>query len=116
MAYGILLATAGRGFPGGTGHPDMAHCRKLVEKLQKNDFTRYTFLYRKRGNTKNTELIGHRVFYDRPDDKECCIVVYEANGAAVNEQVPADRLLIQMLGDGWEPLCAYLDLPVPDIP
>jgi hypothetical protein len=64
---------------------------------------------------KNSELIGPRVFHDRPDDRAHCIAVYEANVAAVKEHVPAERLLVHGLGDGWEPLCAHLDVAVPDI-
>ena len=65
---------------------------------------------------KSSELIGPRVFHDRPDDRAHCIAVYEANVAAVKEKVPTERLLIHELGDGWEPLCAHLSVPVPDIP
>jgi hypothetical protein len=64
---------------------------------------------------KSGELIGPRVFHDRPDDREHCIAVYEANVATVKEKVPAERLLIHELGDGWEPLCAHLNVPMPDI-
>jgi hypothetical protein len=65
---------------------------------------------------KNSELIGPRVFHDRPDDRAHCIAVYEANVAAVKKHVPAERLLVHRLGDGWRPLCAHLGVPVPDIP
>jgi hypothetical protein len=34
----------------------------------------------------------------------------------VQETVPADRLLVWAPGDGWEPLCAFLEVPVPDTP
>ncbi|WP_143044292.1 sulfotransferase [Nonomuraea jiangxiensis] len=30
--------------------------------------------------------------------------------------IAADRLLVYEIGDGWEPLCAFLGLPVPDEP
>lgn len=30
--------------------------------------------------------------------------------------VPADRLLVWSPKDGWEPLCAFLEVPVPDAP
>ncbi len=30
--------------------------------------------------------------------------------------VPADKLLVMDLKDGWEPLCKFLELPVPDEP
>lgn len=62
------------------------------------------------------ELIGPRVFHGRPDDREHCIAVYEANVAAVRKQVPPERLLVHTLGDGWAPLCAHLGVPVPDVP
>lgn len=65
---------------------------------------------------KNSELIGPRVFHDRPDDRAHCIAVYEANVSAVKEKVSTERLLIHELGDGWEPLCAHLSVPVPDMP
>jgi len=34
----------------------------------------------------------------------------------VQETVPSDRLLVWSVGDGWEPLCDFLELPVPDTP
>jgi hypothetical protein len=34
----------------------------------------------------------------------------------VKDTVPADRLLVWSVGDGWEPLCEFLELPVPDTP
>ena len=72
----------------------------------------------KKSNTtqKNAELVGPLVFHGRPQDRDYCISVYEANVAAVKEQVPEDRLLVHGLGDGWEPLCAHLGVPVPDVP
>jgi Sulfotransferase domain len=30
--------------------------------------------------------------------------------------VPADRLLVYEVTHGWEPLCAFLGVPVPDEP
>jgi hypothetical protein len=65
---------------------------------------------------KSRELIGPKVFGDRPHDRDHCIAVYEANVAAVKARVPADRLLIHCLGDGWTPLCAHLGVPVPEEP
>jgi hypothetical protein len=34
----------------------------------------------------------------------------------VQDTVPADRLLVWSAKDGWEPLCEFLELPVPDTP
>ncbi len=55
-------------------------------------------------------------FGGKPLDREVAIAAYEANVRAVRQTVPAGRLLVHELGDGWEPLCAHLGVPVPDVP
>ena len=56
------------------------------------------------------------MFGGRPDDRENAIAVYERHVEEVIATVPADRLLVHRLGDGWEPLCAHLGVPVPAEP
>jgi len=34
----------------------------------------------------------------------------------VKRTVPSDRLLVWSPSDGWEPLCRFLELPIPDMP
>jgi hypothetical protein len=34
----------------------------------------------------------------------------------VKANVPAERLLVWDVTQGWEPLCEFLELPVPDAP
>jgi hypothetical protein len=34
----------------------------------------------------------------------------------VKQAIPAERLLVWEVGEGWEPLCAFLDVPVPQEP
>jgi hypothetical protein len=41
---------------------------------------------------------------------------YEAHNADVRASVPADRLIDYRPGDGWEPICERLGLPVPTEP
>jgi hypothetical protein len=41
---------------------------------------------------------------------------YEAHNAEVRASVPSDRLIDWQPGDGWEPICAKLGLPIPDEP
>ncbi len=60
------------------------------------------------------EVIWGRVFDDRMDDKEHVIACYEAHNQAVIDEVPADALLVYEPGDGWAPLCEFLDVPIPD--
>ncbi|CAM9261276.1 unnamed protein product [Discosporangium mesarthrocarpum] len=34
----------------------------------------------------------------------------------VKATVPADKLLVYSVKEGWEPLCTFLEVPVPDVP
>ena len=49
-------------------------------------------------------------------DREAAIEAAAAHNQAVIDAIPAERLLVYRAGDGWEPLCEALDLPVPDEP
>lgn len=62
------------------------------------------------------KLIAERVFGGRFLDPDHAIAVYEKNNADVQAAFDDDRLLVYHLGDGWEPLCRFLDRPVPDTP
>ncbi|WP_245489321.1 MULTISPECIES: sulfotransferase family protein [unclassified Mesorhizobium] len=61
-------------------------------------------------------LVSKQVFGGRPQDRAHAIAVYRDNVEAVLNTVPAERLLVHKLGDGWAPLCAHLGVPVPDEP
>lgn len=59
-------------------------------------------------------LIAKQVFAGGdPFDRAHAIATFEANNAAVQAEVPAARLLVHNLGDGWVPLCAHLGVAVP---
>lgn len=47
-------------------------------------------------------------------DAAAAKAAYERHNAAVRAAVPANRLIDWKPGDGWEPLCAALGVPVPD--
>jgi hypothetical protein len=47
------------------------------------------------------------------EDRERAIAVYEAHNREVQEAVPADKLLVFDVKEGWGPLCRFLDVPVP---
>jgi hypothetical protein len=51
-----------------------------------------------------------------PRDRDKVIAAYERHLAEVRATVPAHRLLEWQPADGWQPLCAALDLPIPDEP
>src|ERR1700742_4420161 len=51
----------------------------------------------------------------RPDaSAEEMAVAMERFNQQVQETVPAERLLVWSPGDGWEPLCEFLEVPVPE--
>ncbi|MEV0234669.1 sulfotransferase family protein [Nonomuraea sp. NPDC050786] len=54
--------------------------------------------------------------FDDPHDRDKVIAAYERHLAEVRATIPAHRLLEWQPADGWGPLCAALDLPVPDEP
>lgn len=62
------------------------------------------------------QLIWDGTFHGRVEDREHAIDVYLAHNDYVKRQVPADRLLVFEASQGWEPLCAFLECPVPDEP
>jgi len=45
-----------------------------------------------------------------------CLSMYNAHNEAVQREIPAEKLLVFDMADGWAPLCEFLDLPVPDEP
>lgn len=50
------------------------------------------------------------------DDKTACLKAYEQHVDAVRRGLPASRLIEWEPADGWAPLCAALDVPIPDEP
>jgi hypothetical protein len=49
-------------------------------------------------------------------DADACKAAYEQYNADVRATIPADRLIDWQPGDGWEPICAKLGVPVPTDP
>jgi hypothetical protein len=49
-------------------------------------------------------------------DEAAAKAAYEAHNAAVRATIPPERLVEWQPGDGWEPICAALSVPVPDTP
>ncbi|MFD8811081.1 sulfotransferase family protein [Streptomyces sp. NPDC059627] len=62
------------------------------------------------------ELILDGVFGGRFADREYAIDVFTAHIEAVRSYVPADRLLVHNVADGWPALCAHLGVEPPDGP
>jgi hypothetical protein len=46
-------------------------------------------------------------------DRDGLIKAFIAHNDAVKEAIPASQLLVFEVRQGWDPLCAFLDVPVP---
>lgn len=55
-------------------------------------------------------------FDGRPLDKAHCLRVFERHYERVRRSVPAERLLVYRVQEGWEPLCRFLGVDVPAEP
>ncbi|QTA87819.1 sulfotransferase family protein [Desulfonema magnum] len=62
------------------------------------------------------ETLWMNTYKGKFHDKKFAIEVFAKHIEEVKRKVPADRLLIFDVKDGWEPLCRFLDVPVPDTP
>ena len=59
------------------------------------------------------DMLGAR-FTAEVSDREACIEAARRHDAQVAASAPPERLLVWRAGDGWEPICRALGLPVPD--
>lgn len=62
------------------------------------------------------ELFTRRTLGGDPTDREACIAAFRARQAEVQATIASERLLIFDAAQGWEPLCAFLGVPVPNQP
>ena len=72
------------------------------------------------GVTGAARLADHIVwevtFDGRFEDRAYAMEVFEIHNAAVRHRVPPERLLVFDVRDGWEPLCDFLSVEVPEKP
>ncbi len=60
------------------------------------------------------DIIYNRTFNGRLTDRAHCQAVFAQHAEAVQESIARDRLLVFDVKEGWEPLCAFLGVPVPE--
>ncbi|MGW7521046.1 sulfotransferase family protein [Streptomyces sp. NPDC054796] len=60
------------------------------------------------------QLITEKTFDGRLGDKEHVISVFERHNDHVRASVPADRLLVYEVKEGWQPLCDFLGTEAPE--
>ena len=60
------------------------------------------------------DRIFKTTFDGQIEDKDHAISVFNKHNELVKETIPADRLLVYEVGSGWDPICEFLGVPVPD--
>jgi hypothetical protein len=78
--------------------------RRVIDRDWDRYLTLMTHIWTKAGMTED------------PDSEDALGKAMEKWNADVKAAVPADRLLVWEPADGWEPMCEFLDVPVPDGP
>lgn len=62
------------------------------------------------------KLVLEQTFGGRFEDRDHAIAVYQQHNRDVERAFSPDRLLVHEPAQGWQPLCEFLDTPVPDAP
>lgn len=62
------------------------------------------------------KLIMRGTFGDLPIVRETAIAAFRKRTEVVRASIAPERLLVFDVTEGWEPLCAFLGVPVPDTP
>lgn len=63
-----------------------------------------------------TGFLMRDTFDGPPQDKQVALAAYRQRTQDVKAALPPERLLIFDVADGWEPLCRFLNVPVPETP
>lgn len=59
-------------------------------------------------------MIEDKTFGAPCADREAALAAYRRHIDDVKAEIPAERLLVFDVAQGWEPLCRFLDRPVPE--
>ena len=66
------------------------------------------------------DRVWNKIFDGRqmngPEDRKAVIAAFLQHNEEIKASVDAERLLVYEISEGWEPLCAFLDVPVPQTP
>lgn len=91
----------------------------IAVAVQKSFFSSIIIYFSKRWKfLKMVDLLFKRVYGDDYDlkNKAQMVKAFEAHNQRVLQNVPNDRLLVFDVKEGWQPLCDFLGVPVPDEP
>jgi hypothetical protein len=61
-------------------------------------------------------MLWQGTFHGRFEDKAYAISLFEQHNERVKASLPPEKLLVFDVNEGWEPLCRFLEVPVPAMP
>jgi hypothetical protein len=61
-------------------------------------------------------IVCEETFGTRDLTKEVALAAYHRRAEEVKAAIPASRLLVYDVAEGWGPLCDFLGVPVPSAP
>jgi len=62
------------------------------------------------------QIVSEKQRLELSRDPDFMIARFESHNAEVIASLPRDRSLVFEVSEGWQPLCAFLDRPVPNTP
>jgi len=71
---------------------------------------------RRRHRAMSRKIVLEGTFGNRFEDKAHAVGVFERHNQSVRDSIAPDRLLVFNVKEGWEPLCRFLGVPIPDEP
>jgi len=69
----------------------------------------------RQGREMITDLVWQRTLHGTMDDRPAAIAQYQKHVEEVKSAVPAEKLLVYSVDQGWGPLCEFLGVDVPDM-
>ena len=60
------------------------------------------------------KIVTELTFENATNDKEFVLSKFQQRIDDVKEAIPADRLLVFQVTEGWAPLCEFLNVPIPE--
>ena len=85
--------------------------RMIYNMIRSADFRRVAPVFQ-----YSDQLIWNGQFQSKFEEKAVAIKIYEAHLEKVKATIPAEQLLLYNIKDGWQPLCDFLNLPIPTTP
>ncbi len=86
----------------------------FTEKMWQFKVLEFATPFGRKFGDMSRKLIWHRSHNGTMHDKDQAIAHYNQHIEDVKATVPADQLIVFSADQGWEPLCKFLEVPVPE--